>query len=88
LQVLKCLIIFIGLCGIIFLSCWERQDEKITAPETPIYNIKGRVICSLTNEPLSQVKVILTGIVKLPIDSSQEIYYINFYEDQFLQTRL
>ena len=64
MKVLKCLIVLIGLCGMIFLSCWERQDEKITAPETPKYDISGRVVSSLTNEPLSQVKVILTGRVK------------------------
>ena len=62
--------------SIMFLTCWEKQDHKITAPKTPVYNFSGTIINSINNEPLDQVKVNLIGKVKYHDEDSSKI--VNF----------
>ena len=49
---------------ILFLGCWNKQSHTIMAPMTPVYNVKGKFICSLTNTALGQVSIKLMGEVK------------------------
>ena len=68
--------------GVVFLSCWERQDHEIMIPKTPIYNLSGRVICSLTHKPLAQVDIILSGLVKYNEEEESRILVLSQTTDE------
>ena len=53
---------FLTICIIITISCWERQHHEILPPETPHYAISGVVFDIDDNEALPQVGVSLEAL--------------------------
>ena len=76
----KALIIF--LWGLIFFSCWENQKHNVTAPDTPVYALSGKIISSLTNEPIPYVNVRLSGSVKYNKDDKMTNFNLEDVTDE------
>ena len=56
---------FTKLCAIMlpicFLGCWNKQHHEITAPETPVYLLSGRVLDLDSRQPMPGMVVKLTA---------------------------
>jgi len=68
--------------GLFFISCWERQEHEINVPETPVYDVTGRVICSITHVPLSNVDVTISGYVKFNDEDSARTFILQDVTDE------
>jgi len=74
---------------LLFLSCWNKQDHDILIPDTPVYDLSGRVICSLTNLPVTNATIRINGLVKYnEEDSVQNLLHDEFSDEngEFLFT--
>ena len=56
------LIIVLLLLAILITSCWKKQQHEITAPETPVYSITGRVADMDSGDILPDIIVSLVPI--------------------------
>ena len=45
----------------LFLNCWQKQHHEVTAPETPVYLLSGKVLDLDTRQPMQSVVVKLTA---------------------------
>ena len=79
---IKNLPLFICFVMLSLLSCWDRQDNNVNVPETPVYNLYGSIISSLTNEPLSDVYVVLYGYVKYNEENESQTLYVDQITDE------
>ena len=65
MKLVKYKLILICLLGVIMVFCTKKQDYEILAPETPVYNICGRVVSSAFNKVIANVNISLTSITEV-----------------------
>ncbi len=70
----------------LFIACWDRQENDITAPEIPNYTLSATVVDIDLNEPLAAISVIITaGQLSYPVAFNSDTLITNDQGQFFIE---
>ncbi|MCK4813638.1 MAG: carboxypeptidase regulatory-like domain-containing protein [Candidatus Marinimicrobia bacterium] len=73
---------------LIFVACWDKQDNQVTEPETPNYTFSGTVLDMDSSEPLAGISMAITyWDLSYPVEFKPDTYLTND-QGQFLVENL